>query len=429
MRVAFFTPVSPQKTGIADYSEQEMLPHLSRFCDIDIFIDKNVTPSNKNLIKDFNIYPYSDFPALETNYDIPIYQMGNNLLHKFVYDTLIQYPGIVVLHDIFLHGFLWNVSLAQGDANKYIDTFEYCYGKKGAKIAQIAVSTGVFPEFEYPLIKKIIDKSLGVVSHSNYGIKLIMEENRDSITKKINQPYTIPDPGRAVDHQQIKSVLDLSGFYPIISSFGFIFSHKRYNIILKAFRRFLAFYPNAMLVLVGEDMMDLRKRISDLGLEKSVFISGYMPHNKVQQYLDVSDFCINLRYPTAGETSRSVLQIMASQKPVIVSDVGWFSELPDNACLKVCIDNSEEEILLQYMIALTSNEGLKNTIGKNAQNFVIKDHDPEKISHDFFSFLKNCVDCDECIVNTISRGLSELGISENESLLFKPTVGRLKEIF
>jgi glycosyltransferase involved in cell wall biosynthesis len=429
MRVAFFTPVSPQKTGIADYSEQEMLPYLSRFCDIDIFIDENVTPSNKNLIKDFNIYPYSDFPALEKSYDIPVYQMGNNLLHKFIYDTLIQYPGIVVLHDIFLHGFLWNMSLAQGDASKYIDTFEYCYGKKGSKIAQIAVSTGVFREFEYPLIKKIIDKSLGVVSHSEYGIKLIMEENRDSITKKINQPYTMPDPKRGIDRLQIKSELDLAKFFPIISSFGFIFSHKRYNIILKSFKRFLSLYPNAILILVGEDMMNLKQMISGLGLTKSVFISGYMSHNKVQQYLDASDFCINLRYPTAGETSRSVLQIMASQKPVIVSDVGWFSELPDNACLKVGVDNSEEETLLQYMIALSSNEGLKNIIGKNARNFVIKDHDPEKITHDFFSFLKNSVNCDECIINTISRGLSELGISEKESLLFEPAVGRLKEIF
>ncbi len=428
MKIAYFTPVSPQKTGIADYSEQEILPYLAKFCDIDIFIDTNVNPSNRNLIKNFDIFPYSDFPILEKNYDIPIYQMGNNPMHKFVYDSLIQYPGIVVLHDIFLHGFLWNMSLAQGDSNKYIDMFEYCYGKKGVKIAQIAVSTGVFPEFEYPLIKKIIDKSLGVISHSNYGINLIMRENRESIVKKINQPYTIPDVGREIDHYQIKSELGLTKFSPIISSFGFIFSHKRYNIILKSFKRFLSFYPNAILILVGGDMMNIRQMISSLGLAKSVFITGYIPQNKAQQYLDISDFCINLRYPTAGETSRSVLQIMASQKPVIVSDVGWFSELPNNACLKVGIDNLEEEQLLQFMIALSSNEVLKNTVGKNARDFVIKEHDPNKISQNYFSFLKNIINCDDCIINTISRVLSDLAINENESFLFESTVGRLTEI-
>ena len=93
MRIAFFTPVSPQKTGIADYSEQEILPYLSKFCDIDIFIDENVQPSNTYLINNFNVYPYSDFPSLKKNYDIPVYQMGNNPMHQFVYDTLERYPG------------------------------------------------------------------------------------------------------------------------------------------------------------------------------------------------------------------------------------------------------------------------------------------------------------------------------------------------
>jgi hypothetical protein len=95
MKVAYFTPVSPQKTGISDYSEQEILPYLSKFCDIDVFIDKHVKPTNNDLIKNFNIYPYTEFPALEKNYDIFLYQMGNNSLHEFIYNTLMQYPGIV----------------------------------------------------------------------------------------------------------------------------------------------------------------------------------------------------------------------------------------------------------------------------------------------------------------------------------------------
>jgi len=430
MKVAFFTPVSPQKTGIADYSEQEILPYLSKFCDIDIFIDEDVKPSEKKLIKNFNIYPYSDFPSLEKNYDIPIYQMGNNPLHRFVYDTLIQYPGIVVLHDIFLHGFLWNISLCQGDHKKYIDMFEYCYGKKGVRIAQIAVSTGVFPEFEYPLIKKIIDKSLGVVSHSEYGINLIMKENRESIVRKINQPYTVlNEEGKMNYDSKIKTGFKLTKFFPIISSFGYIFPHKRFNFILKSFKRFLERYPDAVLILVGEDMMNVNRLITNLGLTKSVIQTGFISHLQAQQYLDVSDFCINLRYPTAGETSRSVLQIMASQKPVIVSNVGWFSELPDDSCLKVNVDEFEEDTLLEYMVALTSHEKLKNTIGKKAREYIIKQHNPDTIAHEYYSFIKNIVDCNECIMNNMSGGLYEIGINENDDLLIKYPFNKIIDLF
>jgi glycosyltransferase involved in cell wall biosynthesis len=429
MKVAFFTPVSPQKTGISDYTEQEILPYLSKFCDIDVFIDKNVKPSNSDLIKNFNIYSYTDFPSLEKNYDIFLYHMGNNSLHEFIYNTLMRHPGIVVLHDIFLHGFLWNISLSKGDAKNYIDTFEYCYGEKGVKIAQTAVITGVLPEFEYPLIKKIIDSSLGVICHSDYGITQIMSENKDSIVKKINQPYTIQDDERDLNYQfTTKSNLGLTKFFPIITSFGFIFPHKRYHIILKAFKRFLENYPDAILILVGEDMMNLNRMIADHGITKSVIQTGYIPHFMAQQYLNISDFCINLRYPTAGETSRSVLQDMASQKPVIVSNVGWFAELPNDACLKVDVNESEEETLLQYMIALSVNPDLKKTIGENARDYVSKEHEPNRVAYDYYSFMKNIFEGNEYVINMISGRLDDLNIDEDDVLIIQHIVEKIKDI-
>jgi glycosyltransferase involved in cell wall biosynthesis len=429
MRVAFFTPVSPQKTGISDYSEQAILPYLSKFCDIDIFIDKNVQPSNNFLISNFKIFPYTDFPSLKKKYDIAIYQMGNNPMHQFVHETLEKYPGIVVLHDIFLHGFLWNISLSKGDCKKYIDLFEYCYGEKGVKIAQIAIETGVFPEFEYPLIKKIIDNSLGVICHSEYGINQIMKENKESIVKKINQAYSVLNQESEINYDIIKTDLKLTKFFPIITSFGYIFPHKRFNIILKAFKKFLEHYPDAILILVGEDMMNIHQMIVDHALTKSVIQTGFASQSLAQHYLNISDFCINLRSPTAGETSRSVLQIMASQKPVIVSNVGWFSELPDDSCLKVNVDEFEEDTLLEYMVAITSNEKLKNAIGKKAREYVIKEHNPDKIAQDYYSFIKNILDCNEYIMNTLSGRLYEMGINENDKILIQYPFNKIIDLF
>jgi glycosyltransferase involved in cell wall biosynthesis len=187
-------------------------------------------------------------------------------------------------------------------------------------------------------------------------------------------------------------------------------------------------YPEAVLILVGEDMMNLDRMIRDLGLTQSVIQTGYVSHSQAQQYLDISDFCINLRYPTAGETSRSVLQIMASQKPVIISDVGWFAELPDDACLKVDVNEYEEETLLQYMLALSSNPELKKTIGKNAQDYVKKEHEPNKVSHDYYSFMKNIFEGNEYVINTISGGLNDLNIEGNDFLIIQQTVDKIKDI-
>lgn len=100
MKIAYFTPVSPQRTGIADYSERETLPYLSRYADIDVFIDERIKPTNQDLISNFNIHPYTEYDEMKGKYDIALYNMGNSEYHKFIYESLLKYPGITVLHDI-----------------------------------------------------------------------------------------------------------------------------------------------------------------------------------------------------------------------------------------------------------------------------------------------------------------------------------------
>lgn len=115
MKVAYFSPVSPQKTGIADYSEKELLPYLSRYADIDVFIDEKTKPENPDLIRNFRIHKYTEYEKMKDKFDIAIYHMGNNEFHEYIYKSLLKHPGITVLHDVYLHGFLWSRSLSRGN--------------------------------------------------------------------------------------------------------------------------------------------------------------------------------------------------------------------------------------------------------------------------------------------------------------------------
>ena len=53
------------------------------------------------------------------------------------------------------------------------------------------------------------------------------------------------------------------------------------------------------------------------------------------------DACVSLRSPTMGETSGTAIRALSLGKPLVVSDVGWFSELPDDVALKVPVDEDE----------------------------------------------------------------------------------------
>jgi glycosyltransferase involved in cell wall biosynthesis len=429
MRIAYFTPVSPQKTGIADYSEREILPYLSKYCDIDVYIDQGVKPTNPGLINNFDCFSYDQYKKNAHNYDIPLYQIGNSEYHGYIYDSLIKYPGITILHDIYLHGLLWSQSLAKGDSKRYISEFDYCYGDRGVKIAQDAIQSGAYPEFTYPLIKRIIDKSLGVICHSEFGINKVLTEQPKAICTVIPQPFTIDCNRYEIENSEKRHILQNWGIenkYPVLVSFGYISVHKRYDVILDVFKKILEIFPHAHWVIIGQDKIDLKSRINEYGLKNHVIITGYVSDETLIDIIKISDFCVNLRYPTAGETSRSILQIMSLGKPVIVSNIGWFSELPNNSCFKVDVDSYQDTVLLEFFKLLTEERKISTVIGKNAKEYIIKNHDPEFVAKRYYEFIKNILNGDEIIMNKISRSFIELGLNENDDELMKYQIHKMK---
>ena len=82
------------------------------------------------------------------------------------------------------------------------------------------------------------------------------------------------------------------------------------------------------------------------------------------------DVGINLRYPSAGETSGITIRLMGMGKPVIVSDGGETSSIPVGACLKVPVNPAEEAILAEYMRFLAGNRGHRLNIGSLAAEHI-----------------------------------------------------------
>lgn len=70
--------------------------------------------------------------------------------------------------------------------------------------------------------------------------------------------------------------------------------------------------------------------------------------------------CVNLRYPTQGENSASLLKILGHGKPVIATDIGSFSEFPDEVVYKIGYVESEvDEIIKTILKILDENKEVK----------------------------------------------------------------------
>jgi hypothetical protein len=97
MRIAFFTPLSPKRSGISDYSEA-LLPHLAAQAGsgggrIDVFTED--PPAGRVAQPNICVRPIEAFErgAGAEAYDVILYQMGNNPFHVAIYDLALQVPG------------------------------------------------------------------------------------------------------------------------------------------------------------------------------------------------------------------------------------------------------------------------------------------------------------------------------------------------
>ncbi|MFZ4984414.1 MAG: glycosyl transferase family 1, partial [Blastocatellia bacterium] len=100
MRLAYFSPLPPVKSGIADYSA-ELLPELAKGAEITVFVDQPRDPK-PGLPYDVQPAIYFDEIDRDRPFDLCIYQQGNNQHHEFVYDQALRVPGMLVLHEYCL---------------------------------------------------------------------------------------------------------------------------------------------------------------------------------------------------------------------------------------------------------------------------------------------------------------------------------------
>src|SRR4051794_17869194 len=105
MRLAWFSPMPPVRSGIAACSA-ELVAALRGEHEIDVFVDEPVVKlavtggsAGPRLLSahDF-VWRHRARP-----YDLTIYQVGNSSHHDFLWPYLFRYPGLAVLHDAHLH--------------------------------------------------------------------------------------------------------------------------------------------------------------------------------------------------------------------------------------------------------------------------------------------------------------------------------------
>ncbi len=368
LRVAYFSPMPPALSGIADYSEA-LVDGLASRCEITVFSDGR--------------------QAFEPSaHDVALYQIGNNPDHAEAYRTALAHPGVVVLHEANLHHLLAAITIRAGDWDAYLREVEYDAGPAALAFAHRVRALEVGPDYDgVSALRRILSNARGLIAHSDFVIAMAREAGFSGPAAKIPHGAWIPELS---DRMVWRSRLGVAPSTPLVGIFGHLKPYKRIAESLRAFRRVVRRQPNAKLILAGEPHADLpiERLIGSLGIAAEARLLGRVEIDEFVGYLAASDIVLNLRFPTVGETSGTLLRAMGLGKAVIVSDVGAFAEFPDDIVLKVAPGPAEEDILTEYLTLLVERQDIARQLGQRARAWVEAECPWDRAAAMYASFLE-----------------------------------------
>jgi glycosyltransferase involved in cell wall biosynthesis/SAM-dependent methyltransferase len=365
MRIAFFSPMPPSRSGIADYSAA-LVESLSQMADVTVFDQE----------------PSSFDPA---GFDIALYQIGNNGYHAFVYDQALRVPGVVVMHESNLHHLICETTIKRDDWDAYLREAEFDGGAEALAYARRVRALETGPDYEgVPMLRRVLSTARGVVAHSRFVEADVRRAGFAGPLAVIPHGAWIPEADRHGFRQRLGIQPDTA----LIGIFGFLKPYKRIAESLRAFKRLLRLEPGAKMILVGEPHPDfpLHRIIASLGIHASVRVLGFTPIEEFVGYIAACDIVLNLRYPTVGESSGTLLRSLGLGRAVIVSDIGSFSEYPDDICLKVPVDRTEEDTLFEYLSLLVSRREVREKLGAHARLWVERECNWQSVAERYLEF-------------------------------------------
>jgi SAM-dependent methyltransferase len=244
------------------------------------------------------------------------------------------------------------------------------------------------PDYEgVPMLRRLLARSKAAVVHSGCVESELRNAGFGGPVARIPHGAWIPEASR-LDY---RARLGLDESTPLIGVFGFLNPYKRIAESLRALRRLLRVQPQVKMILVGEPHPEfaLDSLIHSLDLAAHVRVLGFRPIDEFVGYIAASDIVLNLRYPTVGENSGTLMRALGLGKAVVVSDIGSFSELPDTICLKAPVDATEEDHLFEYLNMLVSRPELRRDLGARARQWVETECSWPEVARKYAEFLEH----------------------------------------
>ena len=414
MRLAWFTPWPPDRSGVAACSA-ELVPLLAaRGHAIDVCVDQRRVPTDRQPDEaptdgTVRIQSAHDFVWRQARgqYDLAVYQLGNSHMHEFMWPYLVRWPGLVVLHDTRLHHARARALLARRQTDAYRAEFAWNHPDLSTDLAELAVAGfGGAYYYQWPMRRVVLETARLVAVHARGEIDALRAEAPECPIEYVALGHGAGDLDVASARRRFRERHALSATARLVGAFGGLTAEKRVSQVLHAFAATRPWSPDARLVLVGppDPMIDLPGLIDRLGLTGVTTVIPDASDREFDDALAACDVCMHLRWPTAGETSGPWLRALSAGRATVIIDLAHQRQVPaldprtwrrldptddlaphaDDRAITVAIDILDEDHSLRLALRrLVSDDALRARLGAAARRYWEREHTVPRMVDDY----------------------------------------------
>ena len=413
MRLAWFSPWPPQRSGVAGRSA-ELVPILAaRGHAIDVFVDASrlrpavePEPPAPGRVRVMTAHDFV-WRHRRHPYDLPVYQLGNSHLHRFVWAYLFRFPGLAVLHDGRLHHARAEALVPHARTKDYRVEFAWNHPDVPPEAAEFAALglAGIL-YFQWPMIRGVVESARLVAAHSPGVVSMIARTFPDRPVEHIalgEGPASLDVPAAS---QAFRTAHKIPAGAVVFGVHGGLTAEKHIREVMAAFAAIRATVPGAHLLLVGaaDPWLDLEDHIASLGLATCVTRVVTADDETFDRSIAACDVTLNLRWPTALETSGPWVRSLAMGRATVIIDTAHQSHVPsldprtwrrhtpttdldpdaDRRAVTVAIDLRDRAASLELAMArLGTDRALRAALGAEARRWWEREHTLERMVADY----------------------------------------------
>lgn len=414
MRLAWFSPWPPQRSGVAGRSAELVSALAARGHAIDVFVDASRVTIERGASEApapgrVRVLSAHDFlwRAARGQYDLPVYQIGNSHLHRYIWPYAFRCSGLVVVHDARVHHARAEALLSQHRTSDYRDEFAWCHPDVHADAAELAVLgiDGPF-FFQWPMVRGVVETARLVAAHSAGAARLIAGEwpHRPVMLVALGEGPDRPDLEGW--RRQFRRAHHLPETAVVFGVHGGLTGEKRVLEVLAAFSATRPWADDARLLLVGtaDATLGLEHRIARMGLEDVVHQFPSLAADDFDRSIAACDVTLNLRWPSALETSGPWVRSLAMSRASVILDLPHQGHLPvldprtwkrhaptddleagaDARAIAVAIDVADLDHSLRIaMRRLATDAALRDRLGGQARRWWEREHTVARMVGDY----------------------------------------------